>query len=83
VIGGLMRNNVTANIKSFPILGQIPILGALFRSTEFVTDRTELVIVVSPSLVKSTKQSPILPTDKFNPPSRTDLFIGGKLEGKQ
>ncbi len=83
VIGGLMRNNVTANIKSFPILGQIPILGALFRSTEFVTDRTELVIVVSPSLVKSTKQSPILPTDKFNPPSRTDLFLGGKLEGKQ
>jgi len=81
VIGGLMRNNVTANVKAVPILGQLPILGALFRSTEYASDKTELVIVVSPSLVKARSESPELPTDKFVPPSRNEVFIGGKLEG--
>jgi len=81
VIGGLMRNNVTANVKAVPILGQLPILGALFRSTEYASDKTELVIVVSPSLVKARSESPELPTDKFVPPSRSEVFIGGKLEG--
>jgi pilus assembly protein CpaC len=82
VIGGLMRNNISQNIKAFPILGQLPILGALFRSTEFVSDKTELVIIVSPSLVKATQTAAELPTDKFVPPSRSELFLGGKLEGK-
>lgn len=83
VIGGLMRNNITTNIKAVPVLGQLPILGALFRSTEYTSDKTELVIVVSPSLVKATQEAPELPTDKFVPASRSELFIGGKLEGNQ
>ncbi len=83
VIGGLMRNNVTQNVKGLPVLGQLPILGALFRSTEFISDKTELVIIVSPSLVKATQVSAELPTDKFVPPTRSDLFIGGKLEGNK
>ena len=81
VIGGLMRNNVTANVKAVPVLGQLPILGALFRSTEYASDKTELVIVVSPSLVKARSELPELPTEKFVPPSRNEVFIGGKLEG--
>ena len=83
VIGGLMRNNVTANVKAVPVLGQLPILGALFRSTEYASDKTELVIVVSPSLVKARSESPVLPTDKFVPPTRSEVFMGGKLEGNQ
>ncbi|WP_045751311.1 type II and III secretion system protein family protein [Candidatus Methylopumilus turicensis] len=83
VIGGLMRNNISQNVKAFPVLGQLPILGVLFRSTEFISDKTELVIIVSPSLVKGTTTTPQAPTDQFVPPSRTDLFIGGKLEGNQ
>ena len=51
-IGGLIKNNRTANIKAFPILGEIPLIGALFRSTDFQQDRTELVFVVTPRLVK-------------------------------
>ena len=82
MIGGLMRNNVTATIKGVPVLGQLPILGALFRSTEFTSDKTELVIVVSPSLVKATPTAPVVPTDKFVAPSPSDVLIGGKLEGK-
>ena len=81
VIGGLVRNNITETIKTFPFLGELPIIGALFRSTKFQSDRTELVILVSPSLVKATNKPVTLPTDKFIPPSRGELFMNGKLEG--
>jgi len=83
VIGGLMRDNMTATVKAVPVLGQLPILGALFRSTEYRSNKTELVIVVSPSLVKATPQAPELATDKFVAPTRGEVLIGGKLEGKQ
>jgi len=81
VIGGLMKNNVKEIIKAFPILGELPILGVLFRSSEFQNDRTELVIVVSPTLVKASAQQPPLPTDRFIPPTRSEFFLGGKMEG--
>ena len=81
VIGGLVRNNITETVKAFPFLGELPIIGALFRSTEFTSDRTELVILVSPSLVKATNQAITLPTDKFVQPTRGELFMNGKLEG--
>ena len=83
-IGGLIKNNTTANIKAFPILGEIPIIGALFRSTEFQKDKTELIFVVTPHLVKPlpNKEAVRLPTDRYVDPSRADIFFGGKLEGK-
>ena len=83
-IGGLIKNNTTANIKAFPILGEIPIIGALFRSTDFQKDKTELIFVVTPHLVKplATNQTVRLPTDRFVDPSRADIFLNGKLEGK-
>ncbi|MEY2825043.1 MAG: hypothetical protein RLZ64_1581 [Pseudomonadota bacterium] len=80
-IGGLIKNNSTSNIKAFPILGEIPVLGALFRSTDFQNDKTELVFVVTPRLVKPLAQTTKLPTDGLNDPSRRELFIDGKLEG--
>ena len=81
-IGGLIKNNRTANIKAFPILGEIPLIGALFRSTDFQQDRTELVFVVTPRLVKPLPANYRLPTDGHKDPSRSELFIGGKLEGE-
>lgn len=81
-IGGLIKNNTTSNIKAFPILGEIPILGALFRSTDFQNERTELVFVVTPRLVKPLPTNYGLPTDGYRDPSRSELFLGGKLEGK-
>lgn len=80
-IGGLIKNNTTANIKAFPILGEIPILGALFRSSDFQRDRTELVFIVTPRLVKPLPADYRLPTDGVLDPSRRELFIDGKLEG--
>jgi pilus assembly protein CpaC len=80
-IGGLIKNNVTANLTAFPFLGEIPVLGALFRSTSFQNDRSELVFVITPRLVKPLPANYSLPTDGFVEPSRSDLILNGKLEG--
>ena len=80
-IGGLIKNNTTANITAFPILGEIPIIGALFRSTDFQKDRTELVFIVTPRLVKPLPVAYRLPTDSIKDPNRKELFIDGQLEG--
>jgi pilus assembly protein CpaC len=80
-IGGLIKNNQTTNIHGLPVLGELPVLGALFRSTDFQQDRTELLFVVTPHLVKPLQADYKLPTDSVTTPSRTELFIGGRMEG--
>ncbi|MGE5472158.1 MAG: type II and III secretion system protein family protein [Bacteroidota bacterium] len=80
-IGGLMKNNATGNINAFPFLGEIPVLGALFRSHSFQTDRTELVFVITPRLIKPLPADYELPTDRYNPPNRWQLYGRGQLEG--
>jgi pilus assembly protein CpaC len=81
-IAGLLKNNVTENIKRFPILGNIPILGALFRSSSFQNEKTELLFVVTPRLVKPLSTDYKLPTDNFNAPSKSEFFLNGQLEAK-
>lgn len=80
-IGGLLKDNVKEAIKRLPVLGEIPVLGALFRSSEYQTDRTELLIVVTPHLVKPLAPNYALPTDAFKEPSRAQFFLGGQMEG--
>ena len=80
-IAGLIKNNVTEAVSRVPVLGEIPILGALFRSSEFQSNRTELVFLITPHLVKPLAEVPQLPTDNFTPPSRTEFFWEGKMEG--
>ena len=82
-IGGLIKNNRTANIQGLPILGELPVLGALFRSTDFQEDRTELLFVVTPHLVKPLPANYKLPTDGVGAPTREELFLGGQLEGSR
>lgn len=81
-IGGLIRNSQTSNIRGLPILGEIPVLGALFRSTDFQNDRTELLFVVTAHLVKPLPADYQLPTDRVSTPSRSELFLQGRMEGK-
>jgi pilus assembly protein CpaC len=81
VVAGLIKNNVTETVKRFPGLGEIPILGALFRSSEFKKDQTELIFVVTPRLVKPLAEAPRLPTDNHVEPSRRDVYYNGSLEG--
>ena len=80
-IGGLIKNNTTTNIKAFPFLGEVPVLGSLFRSTEFQTDRSELVFVITPRLVKPLPPDYRLPTDAYVPPTRKELILDGRTEG--
>jgi pilus assembly protein CpaC len=82
MIAGLIQNNVKSTINRFPGLGDVPILGALFRSVEFQTDRTELMFVITPRLVKPLPSGAPLPTDFAIDPSLSDLYLNGRLEGK-
>lgn len=81
-IGGLIKNNTTANVKAFPVLGELPVVGALFRSTEFQADKSELVFVVTPRLVKPLPANYTLPTDNYREPNRNDLMLNGRIEGR-
>lgn len=80
-IAGLIKNNVGEVVSRVPLLGDIPILGALFRSSEFQNNRTELVFLITPRLVKPLPEVPKLPTDNFVPPSHSEFFFQGQLEG--
>jgi pilus assembly protein CpaC len=81
VIAGLIKNNMTETVKRFPGLGEVPVLGALFRSSEFQKDQTELMFVITPRLVKPLAAPPRLPTDNHVPPSRAGVYLNGSLEG--
>jgi pilus assembly protein CpaC len=81
MIAGLIKNDVAQTINRFPGLGEIPILGALFRSSEFQQDKTELMFVITPRLVKPLPPNYALPTDSFVEPSREEFFFEGKMEG--
>jgi pilus assembly protein CpaC len=82
-IAGLLQDNVTDFIEKYPVLGDIPILGALFRSVGYQRQETELVIIVTPRLVKPLPQGPVpLPTDHFVGPSDFEFFLLGALESQ-
>lgn len=60
-IGGLLRNTTSETVKSFPLLGEIPVLGQLFRSKDFSRDQSELVVIIRASLVEPEAVAPALP----------------------
>ncbi|QYF95032.1 type II and III secretion system protein family protein [Massilia sp. PAMC28688] len=80
-IGGLIKNNLVTSLKGLPGLGEMPVLGALFRSADYQHDRSELVFVVTVHLVKPLPPNYALPTDKVNAPTRAEFLLGGKHEG--
>jgi pilus assembly protein CpaC len=83
-IAGLLRETVLTNVQKFPILGDIPILGALFQSKSFQRRKTELVIIVTPHLVKPLDMAKVsLPTDFYVEPSATEFYLFGKVEGSE
>ena len=81
-IGGLIKNNLVTTLKGLPVLGEVPILGALFRSADYQQDRSELVFVVTVHLVKPLPPDYTLPTDKVSAPSRSEFLLGGQLQGR-
>ncbi|MFZ4541664.1 MAG: type II and III secretion system protein family protein [Rickettsiales bacterium] len=80
MIAGLMRDDINTSIDQLPGAGEIPVLGALFRSTAFKRNETELVITVTPYLVDPVKGSDIkLPTDDYRPASFMESIFFGAL----
>lgn len=81
-IAGLLRDDVTEAVNEFPGLGEIPILGALFRSTQFERKKSELVVIATPRLIEPLPAGrPALPTDHLIVPNALELFFLGSLEG--
>ncbi len=80
-LAGLIRTDFNDTVRQFPLLGSIPIIGTLFRSTSFQREETELVIVVTPRLVRPVPAGSLpLPTDRVTPPDEIDLFLLGRSD---
>ncbi|OAN97325.1 type II and III secretion system protein family protein [Sulfitobacter geojensis] len=78
-IAGLLTDDFVDNSSQLPWIGDVPILGALFRSAEYQRSQTELVIIVTAHLVTPTRGEALaLPTDRIKPPTEKDLFLFGR-----
>jgi len=85
MLAGLLQSNGNNSINKFPGLGDIPILGTLFRSTQFQNNQTELVILVTPYIVHPVADSGKLqtPMDGYKPPSDLQRLLIGNLYQQQ
>lgn len=80
-IAGLISSDFTDTVSAVPLLGKIPIIGLLFRSANFTRNETELVITVTPRIVRPMAPGAIaLPTDRIRDPSDVDIFVRGRSE---
>ena len=83
MIAGLLSNNASHTIEKLPGAGDVPIIGALFRSTSFQQGETELVIVVTPYLVRPVNDGDItLPTDGYQSPDAIRELLGDLVSKK-
>jgi len=80
-IAGLLQNNSNNDIQRFPGLGDLPVLGALFRSTSYQHNESELLIIVTPYIVKpiDDPRSVRLPTDSWRAASDIERVFGGRV----
>ncbi len=84
MIAGLISDNTRSAIDQLPGAKELPILGALFRSTEFQRNETELVIAVTPYIVDPLVSSEVkLPSDDFHPATQMEMFFYGALGSQQ
>ncbi len=78
-IAGLLQNDTKVNISQLPILGSLPIIGSLFRSTRYQKGETELLIIVTPHLVAPIRPGQVrLPTDRVAEPNQLKTFLMGQ-----
>ncbi|MEO0859851.1 MAG: type II and III secretion system protein family protein [Pseudomonadota bacterium] len=81
-IAGILQDDFTDSINQIPLLGNLPVLGSLFRSAGFTRQQTELVIIITAHLVHPTSGEALaVPTDRIRPPTENELFLYGRLSG--
>jgi pilus assembly protein CpaC len=82
-IAGLLRDDIVGLTDAYPIVGKIPVIGALARSSQFQKRQSELVIIVTPHLIKPLSPDQLsLPTDHFVEPTKAEFYFLGALEGR-
>jgi pilus assembly protein CpaC len=83
-IAGLLNNQVTATTDTVPGLGDLPILGALFRSVQYQRNQTELVVMVTPRLVEAVNPDRVTagPGEHWRYPTEADVFLSGDMGGE-
>ena len=80
-LAGLLRKDFQDTVRQVPLLGSLPIIGALFRSTGFQHEQTELVIIVTPRLVRPVPAGTLkVPTDRVGPPNEANLLLNGQTD---
>ncbi|NJC06636.1 pilus assembly protein CpaC [Sphingomonas kaistensis] len=80
-MAGLIRKDFQDTIRQVPLLGSLPIIGTLFRSSGFQREETELVIIVTPRLVRPVRPDQLkAPTDRVLPPAPADLYLLGRTD---
>jgi pilus assembly protein CpaC len=80
-LAGLLRKDFQDTIRQVPLLGSLPIIGSLFRSTGFQHEETELVIIVTPRLIRPVPAGALkVPTDRVGPPNEAELLINGRTD---
>ncbi|WP_050603187.1 type II and III secretion system protein family protein [Ruegeria sp. 6PALISEP08] len=83
-IAGLIQDDFADLSNQVPWLGDVPVLGALFRSSNYQRQQSELVIIITAHLVTPTRGEALaLPTDRVKPPSEFDLFVNGRVARTQ
>jgi pilus assembly protein CpaC len=81
-IAGLLQDEFRNTVRQFPWLGDVPVLGSLFRSTNYQREQTELVVIVTPRLVQPVAADSLRsPTDFSRLPTERDMFLKGRPEG--
>ncbi|THH37239.1 type II and III secretion system protein family protein [Aliishimia ponticola] len=82
-IAGLLQDDFLDSSSQLPWLGDVPVLGSLFRSANYQRNQTELVIIITAHLVQPTRGEALaLPTDRVALPTERDLFLNGNVAGR-
>jgi pilus assembly protein CpaC len=83
-LAGLLQNNLRESVSKVPGLGDLPILGSLFRSKNYQQEKTDLLIAVTPRIVRPLPEGAIeFPGEFMKPPSRLEFYLEGRLEGRR
>lgn len=81
-LAGLLQDTMRESAKKIPGLGDLPILGSLFRSSNFIQNKTDLLIAVTPHLIKPNREGTLtFPGEFIKIPSRYEFYLEGRLEG--
>ena len=82
-LAGLLNEKLREDVQKFPGLGDVPVLGYLFRSQKWLSEESELVIFVTPHLAQPVANDLVrLPTDAFIEPNDVEYYILGRMEGR-